>query len=512
MLSDAPEHRQARTRRRLLAGYRVLTTGSADALGMIGVPMPEPHLDDPRELTLRDVRCFQDEQRGSLRPITLLVGENNTGKTTFLGCYSVLHRMLSGSDIDNRLDFNEEPFAMGSFRDIARASPGPGGQADEFKLGVTVNPAPDVDAAPYRLFAAFREEGSQPVVSSLRFSFTPDSFLDLQRTPEGITLRIPDHVVETTFPMIDVRFMLEFLMTLGADAKRNAPDPPNLREVAKLLRPLLGARRIPHELPQLEPVARYLDGLLPGRDTGRFRFPRLPEPVPVAPLRSKPRRTYDPIRETASPEGEHVPMSMMRLSRTKRGRWKSLHEDLVAFGRESGLFADVKVRGRGAQMSDPFQLQVKVRTGPFANIMDVGYGVSQSLPILVDVLTAAEPDRGREGRRRTERTFLLQQPEVHLHPRGQAELANLFVEAFRKNGSRFLIETHSDYIVDRVRIAVRKRKLKPDDVSLLYFEPAGNAVTIHNMTLDDNGNLRDAPAGYRDFFVKETDRLLGFAD
>lgn len=55
-------------------------------------------------------------------------------------------------------------------------------------------------------------------------------------------------------------------------------------------------------------------------------------------------------------------------------------------------------------------------------------------------------------------------------------------------------------------------KLKPDDVSILYFEPAGNAVTIHNMTLDANGNLRDAPAGYRDFFVTETDRLLGFAD
>ncbi len=60
--------------------------------------------------------------------------------------------------------------------------------------------------------------------------------------------------------------------------------------------------------------------------------------------------------------------------------------------------------------------------------------------------------------------------------------------------------------------SVRKRKLKPADVSILYFEHAGNAVTIHNMTLDEHGNLRDAPAGYRDFFVRETDRLLGFAD
>ena len=49
-------------------------------------------------------------------------------------------------------------------------------------------------------------------------------------------------------------------------------------------------------------------------------------------------------------------------------------------------------------------------------------------------------------------------------------------------------------------------------MSILYFEPAGAAVTIHDLTLDADGNLRNAPAGYRDFFVKETDRLLGFAD
>ena len=49
-------------------------------------------------------------------------------------------------------------------------------------------------------------------------------------------------------------------------------------------------------------------------------------------------------------------------------------------------------------------------------------------------------------------------------------------------------------------------------MSILYFEPAGNAVNIHNLTLDEHGNLRNAPAGYRDFFVKESDRLLGFTD
>ena len=239
-----------------------------------------------------------------------------------------------------------------------------------------------------------------------------------------------------------------------------------------------------------------------GRDASGLGawMPSLPQLVPVAPLRSKPKRTYDPIRESASPDGEHIPMLMMRLDRTDKSGWSELRDDLVAFGRTSGLFSDIRVKRHGRQMSEPFQLQVKVRSGSQANIMDVGYGISQSLPILVDV---------RVGK---DCVFLLQQPEVHLHPRAQAELADLFVESFKRRENRFLIETHSDHIVDRVRILVRKRVLPADDVSILYFEPSDNAAVIHSLTLDDEGNLENPPPGYRDFFIRESDRLLGFAD
>ena len=79
-------------------------------------------------------------------------------------------------------------------------------------------------------------------------------------------------------------------------------------------------------------------------------------------------------------------MLMMRLDRTEREEWDELHNRLMTFGRESGLFSDIKVKRHGRRMSDPFQIQVKVRSSSHANIVDVGYGVSQSLPILVDVM------------------------------------------------------------------------------------------------------------------------------
>ena len=263
----------------------------------------------------------------------------------------------------------------------------------------------------------------------------------------------------------------------------------------------------------LKPVVEALSRLREGGGLPHgLSLPHLSDLTPVAPLRSKPKRTYDPVRETASPEGEHIPMLMMRLDRTSKEHWDSLHDDLVEFGRGSGLFSDIKVKRHGKQMSDPFQLQVKVRSGPHANIMDVGYGISQSLPILVDLMAVDPYARLPRQVKPGAGTFLLQQPEVHLHPRGQAQLASLFIQAFKKRHNRFLIETHSDHIVDRVCISVRQGKLKPDDVPILYFEPNGNAVSIHNISVDAEGNLCGAPPGYREFFLRETDRLLGFAD
>ena len=452
-------------------------------------------MDHPTDLILRDVRCFAGEQRGRLRPITLLVGENSTGKTTFLGCYGALFRMLSPFGmLDELLDFNQEPFAMGSFRDIVRSRRGPSGRINEFQIGFALE-TQHSGRAYDRLTATFREEGSQPTIWCVRFRFSSGSFLELRRNDDGgTTIQIPGgalHKMHVPFEMVGFSLLAPIFVGDFED---------------------FGA------LPDLKPVFEYLRSIRSPIGGGKHRSSsrrdalamlNFPDLIPVAPLRSKPTRTYDPVREAASPEGEHIPMLMMRLDRMDKDHWDSLHDDLVEFGSDAGLFSDIKVRRHGKQMSDPFQLQVKVRSGPYANIVDVGYGISQSLPILVDIM-AANDRPSRQNRR--ERTFLLQQPEVHLHPRGQAQLASLFIKAFKKRGNRFLIETHSDYIVDRVRISVRQGLLKPDDVSILYFEPNGNAVDIHNMDLDDDGNLEGAPPGYREFFLRETDQLLGFAD
>ena len=193
-----------------------------------------------------------------------------------------------------------------------------------------------------------------------------------------------------------------------------------------------------------------------------------------------------------------MPMVLMNLSKSNQERWQQLKDRLEAFGKASGLFTEIGVRKLGRSANDPFQLQIKVR-GPKGNLMDVGYGVNQILPILVRIILT------RHGR------FLLQQPEVHLHPKGQAELTSLLSD-LTKEGESFVVETHSDAMIDRARIEIMKEALRPEDVSLIYLEPAGNKVKVHNIGFDKQANMIGAPDSYREFFLKEGDKLLGFED
>ena len=97
------------------------------------------------------------------------------------------------------------------------------------------------------------------------------------------------------------------------------------------------------------------------------------------------------------------------------------------------------------------------------DISDVGFGVSQILPIIVQSFLA--PDNSLN---------IVEQPEIHLHPRMQANLANLFSDVVSSKKKRMVIETHSEYFLRRLRRLMADSEFKglsPEDVSIYYFEP-----------------------------------------
>ncbi len=192
-------------------------------------------------------------------------------------------------------------------------------------------------------------------------------------------------------------------------------------------------------------------------------------------------------------------MLLARVLAASSKDWKELKDAIDGFGQASGLFETLNIKRLGRKGTGPFQLHLNYG-GPDFNLADVGYGVSQSLPIVVDAIRAER-----------EATLLIQQPEVHLHPRAQAALGSLLLRLAKTQSKRFVVETHSDYMIDRVRMEVRDgRSVSPDDVRILYFERTdGSTVQIHPLTLDEQGNIINAPAGYRRFFLEEERRFVG---
>ena len=195
-------------------------------------------------------------------------------------------------------------------------------------------------------------------------------------------------------------------------------------------------------------------------------------------------------------------MYLANVHSQDRDGWEDMREKFEDFGQRSGLFDEISVRPLGKRPGDPFQLQIRKYgrkyKGPPRNLIDVGYGVSQALPVVTELLRGEAP------------LVLLQQPEAHLHPSAQAALGSLFCRIAAPE-RQLVVETHSDHLLDRVRMDVRdgKGELKPEDVSILFFERGDLDVRIHSLGLDGNGNVLGAPPGYRDFFKAEARRSLG---
>ena len=434
------------------------------------------------QFTMEDVRCFSERQTLEIRPLTFLVGENSTGKTTALACFHVLANYLSDRD----MDFNSHPYSMGTFRDIVRNSRP---KRETFKLGFTYKYNNENIKIIVELVE--KEAGIEPVVSSIIIKLTDgEIIIKTEDTMVPREVRLESFDEESN----------QYKIVCGTDTLNEFPFffffPPfggkSEGEIAFL---------------------KYFEKK--GKKSKNSRYQpwdtlRTLSVFSTSPVRSRPKRTYDPTRESRDPEGSDVPMLLMRIEATQKPIWDELKAKLVEFGKSSGLFQNIQIKKLGRSLGAPFQLQFKVR-GPSANIIDVGYGVSQILPILVHILNPSASDYARRGYPRNP-VFLLQQPEVHLHPRAQAELSSLLAALASQNNRYFIIETHSDYMLDRARIEIRKGNICPEDVSLIYFEPKRNIVNVHNISFDKMGNMEGVPPHYRHFFLKESKRLMGFED
>jgi predicted ATPase len=141
-------------------------------------------------------------------------------------------------------------------------------------------------------------------------------------------------------------------------------------------------------------------------------------------------------------------------------------------------------------------------SGDVVSVADVGFGVSQTLPVLV-ALRAARPGQ----------LVYIEQPEIHLHPRAQAAMARLLVNAANR-GVRLVVETHSSLLLLGLQTLVAEGEIEPDLVGLNWFlrSEKDGTTRIRSAQLDEAGRFGDWPEDFDEVALKTESHYLSAAE
>lgn len=205
---------------------------------------------------------------------------------------------------------------------------------------------------------------------------------------------------------------------------------------------------------------------------------------PLGPFRKPPSRWYiftGTTPQDVGYEGNLLPDFLFRQHdvRKKTNEWL----------RRLDIGYQIKIHRLGHSSSDLFELRLldtRRKNAVEVGLSDVGFGISQILPLVVQSLAASD------------QIISVEQPEVHIHPRLQADLGDLLIEASREpRRNQFIIETHSEHLALRLQRRVREKIIPPHAISMVYVSRGPHGATVQPLRLDEEGDFMDEfPGGF----------------
>lgn len=207
---------------------------------------------------------------------------------------------------------------------------------------------------------------------------------------------------------------------------------------------------------------------------------------PIRPFRRPPERWY--IFTGTSPQhvgyqGDLLPDLLLRRP--------ELVEETNEWLEKLNIGHKLAVKSMGADSGDLFEVRlIDTRREGKENIdvalPDVGFGISQLLPFVVQSLVSEQ------------QIISIEQPEVHVHPKLQADLGDLLAEAIKEpRQNQFIVETHSEHLILRLQRLIRKKFLEPEDVSVIYVDRGPDGAKAERLHLDEDGDFIDEwPNGF----------------
>lgn len=423
-----------------------------------------------RALYLKNYKGFS-ESYIELQDVNFLVGENSTGKTAILKLISI----LSSQEFWLYSEFNTTEVELGYFDEILNEN------AKERCFYIGLERTVDDDGTTKRFL--FEVKGNNNIPQISRAKTTHDKYDIYMSFANG---HVSYHVKESS-----EKAFKEWANDWDLQTRRGK----RIKTGNKKLPFSFLMTLVEDELLKLNKEKKEVSMA----KSGRFKaYPLLLNYLWIAPIRAKAKRTYESYKLQYSPEGEHIPFLLRKLL-TKAGKNKSdkLLKYLEEFGKESRLFDRVDIKELGRRNSALFEINVTYHN-TVVKLTNVGYGVSQALPLVIEILSSNDQE------------FSIQQPEVHLHPKAQAAFGSLLFRSFITNKNRFVVETHSDFTINRFRYELFRSKAKEKpSCQVLFFERGKTGTKFTSISIGKEGHFtNDVPMAYRDFFIDEELKLL----
>jgi len=448
-----------------------------------------------RRLRIQNFKCWADTGEMRLAPITVLFGRNSSGKTSIIRFLLMLKQTVESPDRLRVLHLGDSASAadLGTYHDFVH---GHDARRDlRFEI--------EWDLPSRLVLSEVDETGS--------------------RTFAGRALRFEAAVGEANGAgALSVRRMEYVLGPDEADGTRVwmcAAEDRTRHELGSS--PLAMRRRQGRPRQRVAPVKFYgfpEEEVAAHQDAGGLLDlvlaleQRLRGLHYVGPLRGYPNRSYvwsgQAPQEVGARGADVVPALLgardRAISPGPRRKSVPFHELIARWLRELGLVHSFEVKPLASHRREHEVLVRAWGGGPEVNLVDVGFGISQVLPVIVQCFYAT---RGS--------LVILEQPEIHLHPSAQSGLADLLTEAIHARedgedrGVQLLVESHSEHLLERLQRRIAEGKLSKDDVAVYFCEQEGAASKMTPLELDRFGNISNWPDG---FFGDEMGDVLARAE
>lgn len=430
-----------------------------------------------KNLTLTNFKSWRELRDVRFAPITTFFGTNSSGKSSILQSLLLLKQTAASSDRARVLHLGDKksPVQLGTYRDVVfghsrRRALGMGMTwklTKELEIPAPENPTELLFSAGEMGFEVSIHEDARTrmVIDHMAYSLNGSRF-ELKRKggdSEGYSLsaesgsfqfkRVQGRPWDPPGPLKFYGFPDQVKAYY-----KNADFLSDLElELDKFLRGIyyLGPLR---EFPQRE----YLWSGSAPEDVGQ-RGERAVEALLASRLQEKP----------------------INLGRGKGKGKKSLEEWVARWLKELGLISGFELRTVGED-SNLYRVWVRrTSESPEVLITDVGFGISQVLPVLV--LCYYVP-RGS--------VVILEQPEIHLHPSVQAGLADVLIDATRRWDIQVIVESHSEHLLKRLQRRIAEEELSPGETAIYFTTNSGEASKLDSLLLDPYGNIENWPSGF----------------